>query len=78
MVQEFLISRDFSPDLVERVCQIIELWGRGEALEGERIAEIARNLYGATREEVREALLLNFMNERIKGSFSVNNSAIKG
>lgn len=70
LVQELLVSRDFPEDLVERVCQIIELWGRGEALEEKRIVEIAGNLYGASREEVREALLLSFIKERIKGSFS--------
>ncbi len=58
-------------DLVVRVCQIVELWGMGEALDEERILEIAKNLYGASREAVREALIVNMKNGRIKGSFSV-------
>jgi hypothetical protein len=74
LVQESIVSEDFPEDLIERVYQIIELWGRGEALEEERIAEIARNLYGASCEEVREALLLNLMKERIKGSFKATNT----
>ena len=58
-------------NLVERVCQIVELWGMGEALDEERIIEIAGNLYGASREAVREALIMNLREGRIKGSFSV-------
>ena len=61
-------------NLVERVCQIIELWGMGEALDEERIIEIAGNLYGASREAVREALIMNLREGRIKGSFSVEES----
>ena len=57
-------------DLVERVCQIVELWEMGEALDEERILEIAKNLYGASR-AVREALFVNMKNGRIKGSFSI-------
>lgn len=58
-------------NLVERVYQIVELWGMGEALDEERIIEIAGNLYGASREAVREALIMNLREGRIKGSFSV-------
>ncbi len=58
-------------NLVERVCQIVELWGMGEALDEERVIEIAGNLYGASREAVREALIMNLREGRIKGSFSV-------
>lgn len=58
-------------NLVERVCQIVELWGMGEALDEERIIEIAGNLYDASREAVREALIMNLKEGRIKGSFSV-------
>jgi len=43
----------------------------GEALDEERIVEIAGNLYGASREAVREALIVNLKDGRIKGSFSV-------
>jgi hypothetical protein len=66
-----VVSRISHADLVERVCQIVELWGMGEALDEERILEIAKNLYGASREAVREALIVNMKNGRIKGSFSV-------
>jgi hypothetical protein len=50
------------------VCQIVELWGMGEALDEERILEIAKNIYGASREAVREALIANMKNGRIKGA----------
>jgi hypothetical protein len=53
------------------VHQIVELWGMGEALDEERIVEIAGNLYGVSREAVREALIVNLKDGRIKGSFSV-------
>jgi hypothetical protein len=62
-------------NLVERVCQIVELWGMGEALDEERIIEIAGNLYGASRDAVREALIMNLREGRIKGSFSVGEDA---
>jgi hypothetical protein len=62
-------------NLVERVCQIVELWGMGEALDEERIIEIAGNLYGASRDAVREALIMNLREGRIKGSFSVGGDA---
>ena len=71
MGQELVISEVLHTDLVERVCQIVELWGMGEALDEERIVEIAKNLYGASQEAVREALIVNMKNGRIKGSFSV-------
>ncbi len=48
----------------------MELWGMGDALDEARIVEIAKNLYGASREAVREALIANMKNGRIKGSFS--------
>jgi len=69
--QELVVSGILHADLVERVCQIVELWGMGEALDEERILDIAKNLYGASREAVREALIVNMKNGRIKGSFSV-------
>ncbi len=71
MGQELAVSGIPHADLVERVCQIVELWGMAEALDEERILEIAKNLYGASREAVREALIVNMKNGRIKGSFSV-------
>lgn len=71
MVQELVVSGIPHADLVERVCQIVELWGMGDALDEARIVEIAKNLYGASREAVREALIVNMKDGRIKGSFSV-------
>jgi uncharacterized Fe-S cluster-containing radical SAM superfamily protein len=73
--QELVISGVPPVNLVERVCQIVELWGMGEALDEERIIEIAGNLYGASREAVREALIMNLREGRIKGSFSVGEDA---
>jgi len=55
--QELIVSGVPPVNLVERVCQIVELWGMGEALDEERVIEIAGNLYGASREAVREALI---------------------
>ena len=71
MGRELIVSGVLPVNLVERVCQIVELWGMGEALDEERIIEIAGNLYGASREAVREALIMNLREGRIKGSFSV-------
>jgi hypothetical protein len=73
--QELVISGVPPVNLVERVCQIVELWGMGEALDEERIIEIAGNLYGASREAVREALIMNLREGRVKGSFSVGEDA---
>ena len=75
MGQELVISGVPPVNLVERVCQIVELWGMGEALDEERIIEIAGNLYGASREAVREALIMNLREGRIKGSFSMGEDA---
>jgi len=69
--QELVVLGIPHADLVERVCQIVELWEMDEALDEERILEIAKNLYGASREAVREALFVNMKNGRIKGSFSI-------
>jgi hypothetical protein len=69
--RELVITEVPPTDLVERVCQIVELWGMGEALDEERIVEVAGSLYGASREAVREALIVNLKEGRIKGSFSV-------
>lgn len=56
-------------DLVERVRLIVEVWGGGEGLEGERVAEIAGNLYGAGSEEVSDAIIENLRVGRIRGRF---------
>jgi hypothetical protein len=47
----------------------------GEALDEERIIEIAGNLYGASRDAVREAIIMNLREGRIKGSFSMGEDA---
>jgi uncharacterized Fe-S cluster-containing radical SAM superfamily protein len=73
--QELVISGVPPVNLVERVCQIVELWGMGEALDEERVIEIAGNLYGASRDAVREALIMNLREGRLKGSFSVGEGA---
>jgi hypothetical protein len=73
--QELVISGVPPVNLVERVCQIVELWGMGEALDEERVIEIAGNLYGASRDAVREALIMNLREGRLKGSFSVGEDA---
>lgn len=66
-----VVSEFTTPNLGERVCQIVELWGMGEALDEDRIVEIAGNLYGATREDVREALISNMRAGRLRASFSL-------
>ncbi|MCW4035998.1 MAG: hypothetical protein NWE75_02285 [Candidatus Bathyarchaeota archaeon] len=58
-------------DLEERVRLIVELWGEGEALDGDRVAEVAGNLYGAKPEEVREAIVANLRKGMIKGKFYI-------
>ena len=70
MDQRLEIPRPMTIDLIERVRLIVELWGRRGGLDGERVAEIARNLYGTSVEEVREALIKNLRDGRIKGVFS--------
>lgn len=69
--QRLSVPRKTEIDLEERVRLIVELWGEGEALEEDRVAEIARNLYGAKPEEVREAILANLRDGRIKGKFYI-------
>jgi hypothetical protein len=68
--QRLEIPRPMTIDLIERVRLIVELWGRRGGLDGDRVAEIARNLYGTSVEEVREALIKNLRDGRIKGVFS--------
>jgi len=68
--QRLEIPRPMTIDLIERVRLIVELWGRRGGLDGDRVAEIARNLYGTSVEEVREALIRNLRDGKIKGVFS--------
>ncbi len=56
-------------DLSDLICQIIELWGEGEAVEGERIAEIAANLQDYSREAVLNAIIDGLNSGRLKGKF---------
>jgi len=56
-------------DLSDLICQIIELWGEGEAVEGERIAEIASNLRDYSREAVLNAIIDGLNSGRLKGKF---------
>jgi hypothetical protein len=68
--QRLEIPSPMTIDLIERVRLIVELWGRRGGLDGDRVAEIARNLYGTSVEEVREALIKNLRDGKIKGVFS--------
>jgi hypothetical protein len=61
-------------DLEERVCVIVELWGAGDALDEDRIVEIAGNLYNVDSKRVREALIKNLLNGRIKAKFFIPSS----
>ena len=70
MNQRLEIPSPMTIDLIERLRLIVKLWGRRGGLDGERVAEIARNLYGTSVEEVREALIKNLRDGRIKGVFS--------
>ena len=58
-------------DLEERVRLIVELWGEGEALDEDRIVEVAGNLYGIRPEEVRRVLVENLRKGLLKGKFYV-------
>jgi hypothetical protein len=68
--QRLEIPSPMTIDLIERVRLIVELWGRRGGLDGDRVAEIACNLYGTSVEEVREALIENLRDGKIKGVFS--------
>jgi hypothetical protein len=72
--QGFEIPSPMPIDLIERVRLIVELWGRRGGLDGDRVAEIARNLYGTSIEEVREALIKNLRDGKIRGVFSAVDS----
>jgi len=69
--QGYVVSREPEFDLEDRVRLIVELWGEGEALDEDRIVEVARNLYGIGPEEVREAIISNLRKGGIKGMFYV-------
>jgi hypothetical protein len=69
--QSLAVSREPWIDLEERVRLIIKLWGDGEALDEDRIMEVAWNLYSVTREEVREAIITNLKKGMIRGKFYV-------
>ena len=56
-------------DLGERVRLIIELWGEGEPLDLDRLAEIAGNLYGASRDSVVDAVISDLRKGKINGQF---------
>lgn len=69
--QKFDDSSLSDVDLEEKVRIIIELWGEGESLNEDRIAEVAANLYNAKPEKVKEAIIKNLRNGLIKGEFYV-------
>ena len=62
-------SSQLNRDLSDLICQIIELWGEGEAVEGERIADIASNLRDYSREAVLNAIIDGLNSGRLKGKF---------
>ena len=62
-------SSQLNRDLSDLICQIIELWGEGEAVEGERIADIASNLQDYSREAVLNAIIDGLNSGRLKGKF---------
>ena len=61
-------------DLEERVCVIVELWGAGDALDEDRIVEIVGNLYNMDSKRVRDALIKNLLNGRLKAKFLIPNT----
>lgn len=78
LMQRFSVSRVREIDLEERVRLIVELWGEGEALEEERIVEVAGNLYGVEPDEVREAIISNLRKRDIKARFYVAGASDPG
>ena len=68
-------STNLNVDLSDLVCQIVDLWGEGEPLDGERIAEIASNLYNCSREAVINAIVDGLNTGRLKGKFYSPNYA---
>ena len=69
--QGLAVSREHWIDLEEKVRLIIKLWGDGEALDEERVVEVAWNLYSIKPEEVREAIVTNLKKGLIKGKYYV-------
>ena len=65
----YRMVEDVVIDLGERVRMIIELWGEGEPLDLDRLAEIAGNLYGASRDSVMDAVISDLRNGKINGQF---------
>ena len=58
-----------SRDLTDLVCQIVELWGEGEALDGDRVAEIAANLYDYNKQTILDAIIYGLNAGLLKGKF---------
>jgi hypothetical protein len=69
--QRYVVSSAPEIDLEERVRLIVELWGEGEALDEDRIVEVAGNLYNAKPEGVRDAIISNLRKGSIRGKFYV-------
>ena len=65
------ITHPIEVDLEDRVCVIVELWGAGDALNEDRIIEIAGNLYNVDPKRVRDALIKNLLKGRIKAKFFI-------
>ena len=61
----------FEGELTDLICQIVDLWGEGEALDGERIAEIASNLYGYDGDTILDAIIDGLVAGLIKGKFYI-------
>jgi len=69
MNQRFVVSSVTEVNLKEKVCLIVELWGKGEALDEDEVIRVAGSLYGSLPEEVREAIIANLRMGTIKGKF---------
>jgi hypothetical protein len=76
MEQRLAVPPASEDDLGERVRLIVELWGEGEPLDGDRIVEVARNLYGAGPEQVRDAIVANLRKGMLRGKFYVPGGAM--
>jgi len=78
MDMEQKLSQQLAPpievDLEERVCVIVELWGAGDALDEERVVEIAGNLYNVDPKRVRDALIKNLLNGKLEAKFLIPGS----
>jgi hypothetical protein len=69
MKQRFTDSSITEVDLKEKVRLIVELWGKGEALDEDEVIRVAGRLYGAGLDEVREAIVDNLRMGTIKGKY---------